>query len=410
MGGVTEGWHKTSKRAFLVGINGFAPRDVRSDVPELRGCVNDVERMALHLTEDFGFPKTEILVLRNEEATGTAVRRGLRWLLRDYDGDGTDVRVFHISTHGTQVKVESEGDEASGDNLDEAFVVYDHKWRRPFRDNEIREFFAEVPENVSVVFQADCCHSGDISDPGIATAEIGSRPSRGRAPWPKDLADKESSRSRKLPNPDVSASRDEAKSKDFRIVGSVSRPILISACEDVQESKEFRTRDGFHGGLTWAVSKTIEEAKRKNRGDATKLTYNRLINEVGNHLRFSEQTPLLQCQEGLLDTPLFSPVGGEDRGTNAATGRGGRSNMNDKTVTTPDQLILFLMNYVSNPKKYKSQKKRVELMRHCGIHPKVVEAMKTKSFENIAQALSDFTKPIGDEGGRKPIGDEGGRT
>lgn len=431
-----------SKRALLVGINGFAPTDIRSDVPDLKGCVNDAERMARHLKEDFGFAEAETRILRNEKAKGDDVRRELRWLLSDYDEDGSDVRVFHISTHGTQVLVESESDEAVGDDLDEAFVVYDHEWGKPFRDNEIREFFADVPENVAVIFQADCCHSGNISfsisfsPPGADLAddelgglsgadtlakmraaktkerrdreEIASEPSSDQAAWPDDI-DEMSAEPRRLLNPDVFTVHDDLKMKDFRIVGSGARHVLISACEDVQESKEFRTREGFHGGLTWAISKTIEERKAKSRGDATQLTYKELIEEVGNHLRFSEQTPILECSGQWLDTPVFSPTdrGGDDESNGAP--QGGQPQMTENEKTSTDQLILFLMTYASAPKKkYGSLQARLQLMRDCGIHPGLIEAMGTRDFDSISQALSQFVKPIGDEGsGDRPITDEG---
>ncbi len=82
--------------------------------------------------------------------------------------------------------------------------------------------------------------------------------------------------------------------------------------------------------------------------------------------------------------------------------------MTEQEQTSADQLILFLMNYVASPKKFKSQGARLELMKDCELHPKLIEAMKTRDFDNIAQALSGFAKPIGDEGGGRPIGDEGG--
>lgn len=432
-----------SRRALLVGINRFAPTDPRSDIPDLRGCVNDAERMARHLTEDFGFQESEIRVLRNEEATGDEVRRGLRWLLSEYDGGGSDVRFFHISTHGTQVRVESESDEAEGDDLDEAFVVYDHEWGKPFRDNEIQEFFKSVPEDVTVIFHADCCHSGDISfsisvdlpipDPsgeelaGLSgadtlarmraaksrerrdTAEIASVPSNLQSNWPSDLEEDTSLEPRRVINPDVSAVHDSFKTKDFRIVGSEARHILISACEDVQESKEFRSREGFHGGLTWAVSKTITERKESHREAAAKLTYKELIEAVGTHLRFSEQTPILECHEHWLDTPLFSPTSGRGNGEFDEPRQGDHLQMNENDKTSIDQVILFLMTYASAPKKkYGSMASRLQLMRDCGLHPGLIEAMGTREFDNISQALSEFVKPIGDEGsGARPIGDEG---
>src|SRR4051812_31040831 len=92
-----------SKRAFLVGINGFTRPDWA-----LRGCVNDTIAMRETLTTFFGFQDQDIKVIHDRDATSQGIRDGLAWLLSAYDGG--DVRVFHFSSHGTQVPDDS-GDE-----------------------------------------------------------------------------------------------------------------------------------------------------------------------------------------------------------------------------------------------------------------------------------------------------------
>jgi len=90
-----------SRRALLVGINNFRP-----GIQGLRGCINDTHEMGGLLREYFGFQEQDIKVLHDADATAQRIRGGLGWLLSDYDGD--DVRVFHFSSHGTQVDDQGE--------------------------------------------------------------------------------------------------------------------------------------------------------------------------------------------------------------------------------------------------------------------------------------------------------------
>ena len=117
-----------SRRALLVGINNFRP-----GIQGLRGCINDTHEMGGLLREYFGFQEQDIKVLHDADATAQRIREGLGWLLSDYDGD--DVRVFHFSSHGTQV--DDQGDD-EWECLDEVIVTYDHDWDHPFRDDDLR--------------------------------------------------------------------------------------------------------------------------------------------------------------------------------------------------------------------------------------------------------------------------------
>ena len=107
----------------------------------------------------FGFQDEEVRVLHDGDATVQGIHGSLAWLLSEYDADGSDVRVFHFSSHGTQVDDQSEDEwECS----DEVIVPYDHDWDNPFRDDNLKDIFAPIPEGVNFTFIADCCHSGTI--------------------------------------------------------------------------------------------------------------------------------------------------------------------------------------------------------------------------------------------------------
>ena len=69
------------------------------------------------------------------------------------------MRVFHFSSHGTQVDDQSDEE---WECLDEVIVPYDHDWDNPFRDDDLRAIFEKIPEGVAFTFVADCCHSGTI--------------------------------------------------------------------------------------------------------------------------------------------------------------------------------------------------------------------------------------------------------
>ena len=160
-----------SKRALLVGINQFNRADWL-----LRGCVNDAQAMSQLLKDHYSYQGNEIYTIFDKDATAQNIRDGLAWLFSDYTGDGKDVRLFHIASHGTQVAANGENDD-EGDKLDEVIVPHDHDWNKPFTDDELRETFAAIPNGVNFTFIADCCHSGSINK-DLLPAEMDVRPRR----------------------------------------------------------------------------------------------------------------------------------------------------------------------------------------------------------------------------------------
>ena len=119
-----------SKRALIVGINNFVRPSWR-----LRGCINDTIEMQGLLKTYFGFQGEDIKVLHDRDASAQGIHDGLAWLLSEYEGCGSDVRVFHFSSHGTQVDDQ---------------------------DDDLRKIFDDIPKDVNFTFIADCCHSGSI--------------------------------------------------------------------------------------------------------------------------------------------------------------------------------------------------------------------------------------------------------
>ncbi|WP_298913754.1 caspase family protein [uncultured Nostoc sp.] len=91
------------KLALLIGINQY-PK-----IPDLRGCLTDVELQKELLIHRFGFQGSDILTLTEEEAS----REFIEAAFLDHLGKQTkpgDLVVFHFSGYGSRVKLETSSD------------------------------------------------------------------------------------------------------------------------------------------------------------------------------------------------------------------------------------------------------------------------------------------------------------
>jgi hypothetical protein len=304
-----------SKRALLVGINNFA-----TVTPNLNGCINDTATMRGLLTGQFGFADGEVRVLTDKAATSQGIRDGLSWLLRDYDQD--DVRVFHFSSHGSQV-ADQTGDE--WDCFDEVIVPYDHDWDNPFRDDDLRAIFETVPDSVNFTFVADCCHSGTIQKAilpnnlqytvrgiqppeavreAIAQAQI-KRDADAKAYLGKALKHLLTTGSPlALANLDVEALAEQMLNKFRRThynIVPTDKHVLVAACKDEQTAADAHIDQRDQGACTWALAKAVAD-----RGPT--ITYAELITAMGTNLRNYGQQPQLVCPERLRNQRLFAPL------------------------------------------------------------------------------------------------------
>lgn len=306
-----------SKRALLVGINQFK----RPDVTPLRGSVRDTVEMRELLTSYFGFQEGDIEILCDSDATSQNVRKGLDWLLSDYEGDGKDVRIFLFSSHGTYVE-DQDGDE--WDCLDEVIVTHDHDWDKPFRDDELRKIFEPIPVGVNFTFIADCCHSGTIQkelldsdlefEPRFLTPpseiidgierRLAARDAQAKAWARKELL----KIARDTPEDEQEARTDKLLDelmKSFRqnryAVVEAERHILLAACEDRQTAAAAKIGGEWRGVFTWALG----QAMRETNGD---LRYEELIQQAGSKLRRLAQRPQLECPPEMRKLKVFAPL------------------------------------------------------------------------------------------------------
>jgi len=146
------------KKALLVGIN--YPRTSA----ELRGCINDVQRMSGVLTQMYGFPRDQgsMLVLTDDKSdrrfrpTRANILEGMRWLAQG--AQPGDVLFFHFSGHGAQQEDPSYSEE---DGYDETICPEDFQRAGMIVDDEIFDaMVAPLPAGVKLTAVMDCCHSG----------------------------------------------------------------------------------------------------------------------------------------------------------------------------------------------------------------------------------------------------------
>jgi hypothetical protein len=303
-----------SKRALIVGINNFTRPQWA-----LRGCVNDATAMQRLLKTYYGFRQRDIRVLQDRTATKVGIHEGLNWLLSEYAGDGSDVRVFHFSSHGTQVEDQNRDE---WERFDEVIVPHDHDWDDPFRDDELWEHFKGIPENVNFTFIADCCHSGNIQK---AAFDIEFRPRFLYPPVDVDdrIRDLQQERDDELKvyqaaqmaqmlqgvPPELWAAKmeeflrlteEQFKQSEFAIV-PFERHFLLAACESRQTAADAHIEGTWQGAMTWGLSKAIVESN----GD---LTYDELIARAGANLQNYDQRPQLECPTELRTKKFLAPL------------------------------------------------------------------------------------------------------
>ncbi len=165
-----------TRRALLIGINSYsagpgssAGAGGRGVWTDLNGAVNDIHTLKEILMANYGFPRQNIQVLTDKQATRDAILSAYRRSLIDPVQPG-DVCVFYYAGHGSQVR-NSRTDEPDG--KDETIVPADSsqgKW--DIRDKELSRLFNDTLDrraNLTVLF--DSCHSGSIArgdTPGLA--------------------------------------------------------------------------------------------------------------------------------------------------------------------------------------------------------------------------------------------------
>lgn len=138
-----------SKLAVLFGLN-YTGTDC-----ELKGCVNDVENMAEWLVTR-GFT-CDIYSDYKSTCAQEIVDKLYHMARRSHD-EVIDTLWIHYSGHGTSI-LDKSHDERDG--KDECMVASDNVL---IPDDFISKLFKAFHKRTKIIFVADCCHSGTISD------------------------------------------------------------------------------------------------------------------------------------------------------------------------------------------------------------------------------------------------------
>ncbi len=241
-----------TKRALLIGINRYPRLAARY---QLNGCVNDAEALAATLQTTFGFPASNLTVLRDEAATRDGILAALDRLVRE-TGRG-DVVVLGYSGHGSQM-TDREGDEPDG--LDETLVPHDSgrgrdatgaDLNRDITDDELYLRLLALTERTSALTLIfDCCHSGTITRDAFGTAARWVEPDRRPA---AELP----------PSPIPAAARDLGGAtgpSGWLPLGA--RYVLIAGCRDEESAYEHPAGgDGpTHGALSFFLGRELAAA------------------------------------------------------------------------------------------------------------------------------------------------------
>lgn len=148
-----------NKKALCIGIDDYPnPRE------KLGGCVADAENWASMFTA-LGYSSVEIVL--DDQATRDGILMAIKNLIAGAQpGDQISIQ---YSGHGTQA-TDYDGDEfvegeneGQNDGLDEALCPVDYAWGGLVIDDDLKELFQAIPDDVTVTCFFDCCHSATIS-------------------------------------------------------------------------------------------------------------------------------------------------------------------------------------------------------------------------------------------------------
>lgn len=263
------------KRALCVGINEYPQQGM-----DLQGCVNDAHAWATLLQDHYDFPRPDIRVVLDREATHAALIGGLKWLLQG--ARAGDVLVFTNSSHGTYL-ADTDGDEKT---YDEAICPYDTE-DHPLVDDELRTLFADMPEGVRLTVIADSCHSGTVTR-ALPMETPDQRRARFMSPRAIGRAEVRDIR-RWKPRP-----------KDRHPMSTMSE-VLLSGCRHNQYSYDAVIDGTPHGAFTFHALKEVRAARYR-------ITYGDLRERVVRALSDSDydQEPQVEGADANLRRQIFT--------------------------------------------------------------------------------------------------------
>jgi pimeloyl-ACP methyl ester carboxylesterase len=267
--------------SLLVGIDTYHPQSVPF-VPSLRGCVNDInaieayllERVANNKTSEFELAKP--LKLANEKATRKAIIDGFNNYL--IQANNEDVVLFYYSGHGAKEPTVKEFWQQEPDRYHKTLVCYDSRTpnSRDLADKELSYLISKVAlNNPHIVVIGDCCYSGTGSKELPESSRRAPEETRCR-PWDSFVFAGE-------------LSGDRGSSENISI--PQGKHILLSACKDNQEAKEYQTETGEYRGR---FSHFLLHSLQQDNGN---LSYQDLIGNINALMsgKINSQSPQVEA-------------------------------------------------------------------------------------------------------------------
>ncbi|MCP4156281.1 MAG: hypothetical protein GY757_51685 [bacterium] len=257
--------------ALLVGINEYP-----QNVPNLKGCLNDVNHMQRFLKNNFN---AYIETLLNRDATRGNIVEGFNQHL----GKATenDVVLFYFSGHGSQARSAAQFES----KWDETLVCSDSRKPGGFdlADKELAALLKELSKkNPHIAVILDCCHSGS------GTREAGDfllGGVRQTEPWEPGK-----------PRP-IETYLDGYYAQMETITVPHSKHLLMAACDKTQKARETKTHRGL---FTLTLQEVLSKAK-------TPLSYADLFVKCRHAIlkRTDSQTPQFEPHLNFLPNTKF---------------------------------------------------------------------------------------------------------
>jgi hypothetical protein len=272
--------------ALVVGIDDYPdPRH------RLFGCVNDARAVSAFLDHQVPAGRLSLKPLLNGEATRKAVIDGFRQHLAK--ATAGDTVCFYYAGHGSQERAPEEFWKVEPDHLDETLVCHDSRtpggW--DLADKELalllREVAANKPHTVVVL---DCCHSGS----GTRATEFEDTVRR----FPTDTRDRPVTSF--LPGVLEAAERSIAGDSGWD-AQSAGQHVLMAACRDDQEAKEYRAGNERRGAFSWFLLDALQTG-------GARLSYRELHKRAKSLLEanVAAQSPQLEATDDRdLDRPFL---------------------------------------------------------------------------------------------------------
>ena len=266
-----------TRKAFCVGIN-----DYPGDGNDLNGCVNDANDWANLLVEHYDFPRSDVRVITDSEATKQNMVDGIKDLLSG--AQAGDVLVFTYSAHDSY-EADTSGDEPKYDEIICPYVIMESV----LEYDELRELFADMPDGVSLTVISDSCFSGTVTR---------AAPFR---PVPDD-------RRVRFLNPSVRGDQEltpeelnQARSKrPAKYPESGMKEILISGASDRQYATDAVIDGTYHGAMTYFAIQVIRQANYR-------ITYQELIERLRDLIAADySQDPQLEGKDENKRKQIFS--------------------------------------------------------------------------------------------------------